>query len=345
MDRNGKLRSVFANESTFLIAELAQSHDGSLGFAHHFIDAAAQYGADAVKFQTHIAEAESTYDEPWRVKFSQVDDTRFDYWKRMEFTREQWIGLKKHAEDKDLIFLSSPFSVEAVELLDSIGIEAWKIASGELTNPELMCAVRKTNKPLIFSSGMSRESEIEKIISEILHITPCALLQCTTNYPCPPENWGLSLIPQFRKKYDIPIGFSDHSGDIFASLAAISLGATIIEIHVTFSKDMFGPDVPSSITFDQLRTISEGLSKIHQSLNSQYNKDAIADSLIGIKSIFGRSWALKAPMKQGETISRESLTLKKPGSGIGLDKLELILGRRLARDKDHLHLLQLSDFD
>ena len=125
---------------TTIIAEVAQAHDGSLGMAHAYIDAIANAGADAVKFQTHIASAESTPGEPWRVKFSQQDATRYDYWKRMEFTEEQWQGLKKHADERGLKFLSSPFSVEAVELLTRVGVAAWKVASGEVSNVRCLIA-------------------------------------------------------------------------------------------------------------------------------------------------------------------------------------------------------------
>src|SRR5215471_8334229 len=121
------------NRQCLIVAEVAQAHDGSLGFAHAFIDAIAAAGADAVKFQTHIAAAESTPAEPWRVKFSRQDETRYDYWRRMEFTEAQWRGLKAHADERGLLFLSSPFSVEAVDLLARVGVAAWKIASGEVS--------------------------------------------------------------------------------------------------------------------------------------------------------------------------------------------------------------------
>src|SRR5918992_3358857 len=120
-----------------IIAEVAQAHDGSLGMAHAFIDAIATTGADAVKFQTHIASAESTPTEPWRIQFSRQDTSRYDYWKRMEFTEAQWSGLKQHADERGLIFLSSPFSIEAVELLERVGVAAWKVASGEVSNRPL----------------------------------------------------------------------------------------------------------------------------------------------------------------------------------------------------------------
>ena len=138
-----------------VIAEIAQAHDGSLGAAHAYIDYAARAGAHAVKFQTHIADAESTPSEPWRTRFSRQDETRLDYWRRMEFTAEQWAGLKRHADDRELLFLSSPFSMEAVALLNEVGVAGWKVASGEITNFRMLDAMASTGQPVILSTGMS----------------------------------------------------------------------------------------------------------------------------------------------------------------------------------------------
>src|SRR5262245_64297932 len=148
-------RPVGAGHPCLIIGEIAQAHDGSLGFAHAFIDAIANAGADAVKFQTHIAAAESTPAEPWRVKFSRQDVTRYDYWHRMEFAEEHWVGLKQHAEARGLAFLSSPFSNEAVDLLEKIGMVAWKVASGEVSNARLPERVVATKRPLLLYTGMS----------------------------------------------------------------------------------------------------------------------------------------------------------------------------------------------
>ncbi|MCH7755645.1 N-acetylneuraminate synthase family protein, partial [candidate division KSB1 bacterium] len=142
-------KDMFSENRCLIIGEVAQAHDGSLGMAHAFVDATADSGADAVKFQTHIAEAESTRSELWRVKFSRQDVARYDYWKRMEFTEEQWVGLKQHADERGLIFLSSPFSVEAVELLSRVGVAAWKIASGELNNMLIFRRMLDTRLPFL----------------------------------------------------------------------------------------------------------------------------------------------------------------------------------------------------
>ena len=152
MNINRWFEQGIKENAVYVIAEVSQNHDGSLGQAHAFIDAAAQTGVDAIKFQTHIAEAESTPDEPFRVPFSYEDKTRYDYWKRMEFTPEQWRGLYRHAQQSGLDFLSSAFSVEAFEMLQSIGIPAWKLGSGEVFNKYLFTRMAQTKKPMILSS-------------------------------------------------------------------------------------------------------------------------------------------------------------------------------------------------
>ena len=147
--------------SCLIVGEVAQAHDGSLGMAHAFIDAIAAAGANAVKFQTHLAAAESTPREPWRVRFCKQDESRYAYWKRMEFTEAQWRGLKQHADDRGLLFLSSPFSLEAADLLERIGVAAWKVASGEVNNGPLLRRLTRSRMPVMVSSGMSPLPEID----------------------------------------------------------------------------------------------------------------------------------------------------------------------------------------
>jgi N-acetylneuraminate synthase len=314
--------------------------------AHCFIDAVASTGADAVKFQTHIAPAESTLDEPWRVKFSLQDETRFDYWRRMEFSEEQWIGLAEHAKDKGLIFLSSPFSVAAVRLLNSIGVPFWKVPSGELTNPELLEAIFKTKLPVLFSSGMSSFAEIDAALEDTRRRgVAYALLQCVSKYPCDPEFWGLNMISEFKARYDCPVGFSDHSGTIYAGLAAAALGADFIEVHVCFSKQMFGPDIPASITFEGLRMLVDGARFIRNAIDTPVDKDNLSASLAPIKRIFGRSLALQEPLASGTVLSQQNLTLKKPGGGIPYGCLPQVVGKRLAKDTRADRLLAWEDLE
>src|SRR5262245_39397643 len=210
---------VGPDNPAFVIAEVAQAHDGSLGMAHAFVDAAAEAGVDAIKFQTHLAAQESTLDELFRVRFSQQDPTRFQYWQRMEFTPEQWQGLAMHARERNLIFLSSAFSVAAVNLLSNIGMPAWKIGSGEFDSPDLWRAMASTHAPILFSTGMARRAEIANAVAVFRGAgLPFALLQCTSAYPTPLEAVGLNVIDELRREFTCPVGLSDHSGSVFPGL-------------------------------------------------------------------------------------------------------------------------------
>jgi len=194
---------VYSGCRPLIVAEIGQNHDGSLGIAHSYIDAVARTGANAIKFQTHIAEAESSKNDQFRVNFSHVDKTRHDYWKRMEFTMEQWAGLHDHAVDKGLTFLSSPFSIEAAMLLDKIGCAAWKIGSGEINNSLLLNFIGKSRKPILLSSGMSSYDEIDKAVKQINGFgNPLVLLQCTSRYPTPLDKIGLNVMEYFCDKYE-----------------------------------------------------------------------------------------------------------------------------------------------
>jgi N,N'-diacetyllegionaminate synthase len=329
-----------------IVAEVAQAHDGSLGMAHAFIDAVARTGADAIKFQTHIAAAESTPDEPWRVKFSPQDATRFDYWKRMEFTAEQWHGLKRHADERGLVFLSSPFSVEAVDLLARVGVAAWKVASGEVSAPQMMESIAATRLPVILSTGMSLVSEVDDVVERVKsHKLSLAILQCTSAYPCPPEKVGLNLIPFYRERYNTFVGLSDHSGTIYPGLAAATLGIDVLEAHVTFSREMFGPDVVSSVTMDEMSQLVAGIRFIEQMKAHPLDKDAMVEELAPLRRMFMKSIVARTDLAAGTVLSAEHLTVKKPGSGIPASRLPDLIGSRLRRDLKADELLRENDVE
>ncbi|MHB8066485.1 MAG: N-acetylneuraminate synthase family protein [Desulfobaccales bacterium] len=325
-------RNVGPGHPCLIIGEVAQAHDGSLGTAHAFIDAISKAGADAIKFQTHIAAAESTPDEPWRVRFSPQDATRYDYWKRMEFTEGQWKGLAKHAKERGLIFLSSPFSIEAVELLTRVGAPAWKVASGEINNRPMIECMMQTGKPLLLSSGMSSLHELDVTIDYIKEKgNPVALLQCTTAYPCPPEKVGINLIPFFRERYNSPVGLSDHSGTIYPALAGATLEMDIFEVHVTLSREMFGPDVKASVTTGELKQLVEGIRFIEKMNAAPVDKDLLADEMTPLRHMFTKSIVAKVDLVLGTLLREDLLAVKKPGTGLPPDRMQELLGRRLRR--------------
>lgn len=329
-----------------VIAEVAQAHDGSLGTAHAFIDAVAGTGADAIKFQTHIADAESTPGEPWRVKFSPQDETRFDYWKRMEFSEPQWHGLKQHADQSGLLFLSSPFSDEATELLCRVGVAAWKVASGEVTNLPLLDKLASTQRPCLLSTGMNPLADIDAAVSTIRSRgAPLAVMQCTTAYPCPPEQVGLNQLGELRDRYRCPVGLSDHSGTIYPGLAAATLGAVVIEVHVTLSRHAFGPDVSASLTIEELKQLVQGVRFIETMLRHPVDKDAIADQLAPLRGLFAKSLVARVDLSPGTKLQRQHLALKKPGTGIPAARMEEVVNRAVVRPVPAGTLLSDDDLE
>jgi len=331
-------------EQCFIIAEVGQSHEGSLGLAYSYIDAVAETGVDAIKFQTHIANAESTHDEPFRIKFSKQDSSRFEYWRRMEFSAEQWAGLAQYARDKGLVFLSSAFSVEAVNLLSSVGMPAWKVGSGETLSTQLLDVMQASGKPILLSTGMSTWAEIDQRVADFkAKDIDFGILQCTSKYPTKLEEVGLNVLNELSQRYACPVGLSDHSGTPFPALAAMAQNCHILELHVTFDKRMFGPDVPASLTFEDLKFIVQARSAFKILRNNPVNKDAMAADLNEMRKMFSKSLALAEPLLKGTTLKKEHLTSKKPGSGIDPNQISKLIGRSLVHDTPSDRLICWED--
>ena len=334
------------NARCMIVAEVAQSHDGSLGMAHAFVDAAARAGADAIKFQAHIAAEESTPDEPWRVKFSPQDETRYEYWERMQFSEEQWAGLKEHADRAGIKFLCSPFSMAAVDMLRRVGVHAWKVASGEVGNAPMLDAMLETRLPIILSSGMSSYAELDAAVARVKAAgSDLVVLQCTSEYPCPPEKVGLNLITELQQRYGCAAGLSDHSGTIFAGLAARVLGIEVLEIHVAFSREMFGPDVPASIMFEELRELVRGIRFIESALSHPLKKDDVAAEKAEMRRIFGKSIVAASDLAVGTVLEQGHLALRKPGTGLPPGELPAVVGRTLRRAMKRNQRLQIEDLE
>jgi len=343
---NTWLDSPLNDSPCAIIAEVAQNHDGSLGLAHAHIDAAANAGASAVKFQTHIADEESSSLEPWRTKFSYQDSTRLDYWRRMEFSESQWLELKQHADQVGIHFLSSPFSNKAVELLERINIPAWKDASGEITNTLLLDKIIDTKKPIILSTGLSTTTEITTAVNYVQQANnPLALLQCTSQYPCSPERLGINVINQFRESYHCAVGLSDHSGTIYSGLAAAAQNIQVLEIHMTLSREMFGPDVVASITSQELKSLVDGIRYIEKTANHPVDKSIPDAEATPLREIFMKSLYSSQNITAGEKISLQHLVAKKPGTGIPVNKIETIVGLTANKNIEKNTMIKREDLE
>ncbi len=323
-----------------LIAEIAQAHDGSLGILHSYIDALAAAGVDAVKFQTHIAAAESSRHEPFRVNFSYEDATRYDYWERMGFTPEQWRGIKAHCEKAGVEFMSSCFSQAAVDWMEEIGMARYKVGSGEVTNFLLLEKIARTGKPILLSSGMSSLEELDAAVAFLEGFgNELSILQCTTAYPTPPERVGLNVMDELRRRYPgRAVGLSEHTAKVATGIAAVARGAELLEFHAVFDRRMFGPDAESSLTIDEVAELVSAVRHVETMLAHPVDKSSNAEYR-DLKSIFEKSLAVSRDLPAGHRLTFEDLEAKKPaGHGLAARDFRTVLGRSL------LHPLRQYDF-
>jgi len=329
------------------IAEVGQAHDGSLGIAHSFIDALSKTGVDIIKFQTHIAEAESSDAESFRTNFSYEDKNRYDYWKRMEFSKDQWIELKKHCQDVGLEFLSTPSSIAAVNLLEEVGVDRYKVGSGDISNNLLLNKLSLINKPIILSSGMSTIEELKEAMGELNKISfdKISILQCTSRYPTQAHEIGLDQINNYKKIFNCQVGYSDHSGNKASCLAAVALGAEILEFHVTFDKKMFGPDSGSSIEIRDIPSFIKNINYIKDIIDNP-SQSKLSNEIIGIKEIFEKSLSVNKNLNQGDIITFDDLESKKPkNKGIDANNYHQVIGKKLVRNKRKNDFLDKGDIE
>jgi sialic acid synthase SpsE len=316
--------------SVFIIAEIGNTHEGSVGLAKQFIKTAANCGVDAVKFQTHIFEAESTSYAPNPPYFNL--ETRKEYFERTSFNIYQYKILKKFTEEEcGIEFLSSPFSIEAVDLLLELGIKTIKIPSGEVTNLPLLEYISKTGKKVLLSSGMSTWEELDDAVAVFKDKNELIVLQCTSEYPCPPENSGVNLLSEIRDRYQTEVGFSDHTLGIAVPILSVALGARVIEKHFTLSRQMYGADASNSIEPDELSILVQGIRDAYRALGSKINKNEKADELTTMKVVFEKSIVAKHDLITGHRITFEDLAFKKPGGGIPAKRYKDLVGRILVK--------------
>ncbi len=309
-------------DSVFVIAEAGMNHDGSLGNAVRLAEVAAACGADAVKFQLHDPAAETTRDAPAPPYFQH--ESRWEYFERTAFTDDQWGTLKAACAAAGIEFLCSPFSIEAVDRLESLGVERYKIGSGEVANVELVRRVGRTGKPVLLTSGMSSWAELDAAVEAAGD--DVTVLQCTSQYPTPPERVGLNVIGELRERYGRPVGFSDHTLGNYAAFAAVTLGAVVVEKHFTLSKSMYGPDASLAVEPEELEDLVRGIRTLEKMLANPVDKDDL-EPFAEMKRVFEKSVVATADIPAGATIERTMLSAKKPGTGIPAAQLEGVIGR------------------
>lgn len=324
-----------------IIAEIGSVHDGSFGNACKLVELAAKCGADVVKFQTHIAEAETLEDAPMPPYFK--GERRFEYFDRTAFSYHQWQLLKDVCVQNGVEFLSSPFSLEAVDLLEAVGIDFYKVPSGEVTNLPLLSKIARTGKPVLLSSGMSDWAELDRAVAALRAGGELTILQCTSAYPCPPERVGLNVLAELKERYRTNVGFSDHCNGFSSAFAAAALGATVFEKHLTFSREMYGSDAANAMEPSDFKRYCEGLREIFIMLRSPVDKNDLSE-VVEMKRIFEKSIVASRDIKSGTKIKHSDLAYKKPGDGIPASEYQNLVGRILITDVRYEHQFSEVDF-
>lgn len=317
----------------FIIAEIGNTHEGSIGLAKNFIKAVQECGANAVKFQVHIFESESLPFAPNPPYFK--DESRKDYFNRTSFSIDEWKALKIYAEeDCGLEFMASPFSEDAVDLLENLNVKTYKIASGEVTNIPMLKKIATLKKSVLLSSGMSSWAELDLAVNCLLSngCSDLTLLQCTSEYPCLPKDSGLNIIDELKSRYPHnKVGYSDHTLGTAIAIAAVCKGATVIEKHFTLSKKMYGSDAQFSCEPDEFKNLVDSLHSVFTGLNSVVDKDSKASSLTEMKKTFEKMIVAKCDLEEGLILNEADLSYKKPMDGIPANEYLKVIGKKLTK--------------
>lgn len=348
MKKNLKIgnRLIGDKFKTFIIAEIGQAHNGKISKVFKYIDAVSTTGAHAIKFQTHLAEEESTFDEPFRKGFNFKIKNRFEYWKSVEFSLNEWKRIKKYAEKKGLIFLTSVFSIKAARMMKKIGIKALKLGSGEFQSFDLMQEIINLKIPILVSTGVANYKEINKVnLFFKKRNAKFGIFQCTSSYPLDLSKVGVNVIDEFKKKYKCPVGLSDHSGTIYPSIYSIAKNANILEVHVVISKNEKSPDVASSVDINELKKICKINDAIYLMRNSPVNKSILTKDLLKIKKIFGKSIALKNDLPKGQIIKKDNILMKKPAIGFKFDEIDKVIGKTAKKNISSKRIIRRGDIE
>ena len=328
----------------YIIAEAGVNHNGSLDIAKKLVDEAKKSGADCIKFQTFIAEniiSKSAKQAKYQTKNIGKEQSQLEMIKKLELSFEDFKQLNNYCIEKNIDFLSTAFDLESIDFLESLGMNTWKIPSGEITNLPYLIKIAKLKKKVILSTGMSTMQEIEDAVNifKKYGTTDITILHCTTQYPTLFEDVNLNAMLSIKEKFGYDVGYSDHTKGIEVPIAAVALGATVIEKHFTLDNNMIGPDHKASLQPDELKKMVESIRNIELSLGD--GRKVVANSEKENMSIARKSIVAKKSIRKGQLLSEENITVKRPGDGISPMKWFDILGTVAIRDFEEDELIQI----
>ena len=328
---------------TLIIAEAGVNHNGSLKTAKELVDLAYESGADIVKFQTAKLESLVSRNAPmaaYQKKNTGVDESQKAMLEKLLLSFEEFEELAQYCEKVGIKFLSTPFDIESIHLLNDMQ-DIWKIPSGEITNYPYLVEIAKTHKKIILSTGMAEISEIEEAIG-VLNVNGAndiTILHCTTEYPAPYKDVNLRVMKTLKDRFGYPVGYSDHTSGIEVALAAVALGATVIEKHFTLDRNLPGPDHKASLEPNELKAMVSGIRNIELSLGS--TEKIVSDVELQNRIVARKSIVAKTAIKTGELFDEDNITTKRPGSGLSPMKWNEIIGTKATRNYEEDELIEL----
>ncbi len=313
---------ISSSSATFVIAEAGVNHGGDMSIAKKLIDLASESGADAVKFQTFRAEhliLDSVQKAPYQQKTTDSSESQFDMLKKLEVSREQNLELKRYSEEKNIIFLTTPFDENSLDEIDELDLPAYKIASTDTTNLPFLKKVAKKGKPIFLSTGMTYLSEVQMALETMYEFNKdIVLLQCTANYPIRDDEANLAVINTFKNYFDILVGYSDHTVGVGAAAFAIPMGASVVEKHFTLDKSQEGPDHKASLSPDELKEFVKLVRKVDAYMGSSIKKPNLSETKT--RASLQKCLVAQCTIQKGELFSEENIIAKRTG-GIGISPI------------------------
>lgn len=341
-------RAIGEGARCFVIAEAGVNHNGQLDLAHRLVDAAADSGADAVKFQTFEADALAAEDAPkaeYQKKTAGAAESQRDMLRKLMLSEQAHVELKRHAEERGLFFFSTPFDERSAELLDRVGIALLKVPSGELTNLPFLRSLARRRLPMILSTGMADLDEVAAAVDVVRAsgLSALALLHCTSSYPAPPESVNLRAMQTLRAQFGVPVGYSDHTRGAAIPIAAVALGACILEKHLTLDRNLPGPDHTASMEPVDFRAMVEAVRATEMALGDGSKRPHSCE--LDVRRVARKSLFTARPIDAGAALCAEDLVARRPAGGISPAALDRLIGRRLKRRLAEAVLLDEGDLE
>ncbi len=321
--------------AVYVIAEAGVNHNGSVENAFKMIDCAKECGCDCIKFQTFKADALVTSNAPkadYQMRNTNGSNNQFAMLKSLELNDREFEELKAHCDEIGIEFMSTPFDIESVDVLEKIGVTRYKISSGDINNKQLLQYVAKTGKSMVVSTGMSTIEEVRKAVDWIEQVGnhQITLLHCTSNYPTSYDEVNMKAMQTLQQKFGYPIGYSDHTKGDLASIVAVAMGATVIEKHFTLDKNMEGPDHKASLNVEELKEMVDDIRAVETIMGNGVKQPMKSE--LNTRSVARKSVVLAHNIQKGEILKKEDLVLKRPGNGLAPEYLDELIGKVLVRN-------------